>query len=244
MALAGGRTRSSLGRITFALDWLVDFSRTKISLSRPLSDYSKMRALISWGRRNNPMFVPRVERGLYLNVGCGPNIAKGFVNIDYNWRPGVDLVWDITRPLPFPTGEVGGIYSEHCLEHLTLDGGKAFLAECARLLMPGASLRLIVPDLEMYARAYVEGLDGRSPVLPNEHYVNSTGVNRPVALINELFFGPDHRFIYDFATLRELLSQLGFSEITRCSINQGADPRLQIDDIGHVSESLYLEARR
>ncbi len=222
----------------------MDFSRTKISFACPLADYSKVRALISRWRRNNPRFVPRIERGAYLNVGCGPNIAKGFVNIDYNWQPGVDLVCDITRTFPFGSGEVGGIYSEHCLEHLTLDGGKLFLAECVLMLMPGGWLRLIVPDLEMYARTYVQWLDGQSPTLPNEYYVNATGVNRPVALINELFYGPDHRFMYDFATLKELLTGLGLGSVAKCTINQGTDPRLLIDDVGHVSESLYVEARK
>lgn len=219
----------------------MDFSNTRIDFSRPISSYSKVRALISKVRRNNPMFFPRIECGAYLNVGCGPNIASGYVNIDYNWHPGVDLVCDITRPLPCGSGEVSGIFSEHCLEHLTLDGGRSFLAECHRVLMPDAWLRLIVPDLEMYARTYVEWLDRGSAALPNEHFVNGTGVNRPVALINELFYGPDHRFIYDFAALRELLTELGFRQVARRSINEGADPRLLIDDAGHVSESLYVE---
>lgn len=234
----------NFGRAAAAYGALLDFSNTKLSFSRPISDYSKVRTLISKFRRNNPMFVPRVERGAYLNVGCGPNIASGYVNIDYNWQPGVDLVCDITRPLPFGTGEVGGIFSEHCIEHLTLDNGRKFLAECHRVLMPDAWVRLIVPDLEMYARAYVEWLDRGSATLPNEYYVNGTGINRPVALINELFYGPSHRFHYDFATLREVLEGLGFRQVGKRSIREGADPRLLIDDAGHVSESLYVEARK
>lgn len=222
----------------------MDFSRTRFSFTRPLSDYSKVRALVGRMRRNNPMFFPKPADGAYLNVGCGNNHPKGFVNIDFNWQPGVDLCFDIARPLPFADGSIGGVYSEHCLEHLPLSVIRGFLKDCRRLMKPGATIRIVVPDLELYARTYVDWLDGKKPVLPNEYFVNHTGVNMPVALINELFYGPDHRFVCDYGTFAELLTQAGFVSPARCALNRGGDPRLLIDDVSHRSESVYLEARQ
>jgi len=156
----------------------------------------------------------------------------------------VDVCCDISARLPVPAARVAGIFTEHCLEHLSLEQGRAFLADCHRVMRPGAFLRIVIPDLEMYARAYVAALDGSDVVQPNEYYVNNTGINLPVALINELFYGPTHRFMYDFATLAEVLRDSGFREITKCAIGAGSDPRLLIDDPGHRSESMYVDARK
>lgn len=90
----------------------------------------------------------------------------------------------------------------------------------------------------------MQWLDGRTVTFPNEHFVNGTGVNLPVAAINELFYGPSHRFIYDFAALSELLAAAGFSQVHRRSYREGSDERLLEDDVAHVSESLYVEARK
>jgi SAM-dependent methyltransferase len=222
----------------------MDFSRTRLSWSRPLTDYTKVQELIGRLKRNNPMFFPKVPDGAYVNIGCGNNLSPGYVNIDWNWKPGVDICLDVSKPLPFRDGSIGGVFSEHCLEHLPLASIRAFLTNCRRVMRPGAWIRIVVPDLEMYARSYVDALDGRPTTLPNEYFENHTGVNKPVALINELFYGPAHRFICDYATFAELLGQAGFVSIARCKLRQGSDPRLLIDDPGHKSESVYLEARQ
>jgi predicted SAM-dependent methyltransferase len=221
---------------------MLDFSRTKITFGRSLTDYSKVRGLMGHVIRNNRLFCPRIEAGAYLQLGAGANILPGFINADFLWSPGLDLCCDFTRPLPIASAVIGGIFSEHCLEHMSLEHARFALAECHRVMMPGALLRVVVPDLEIYARTYVDSLDGQAVTFPHPAFVNRTGVSRPVALINELFYGPDHRFIYDFQALAQILADAGFSEVTRRSYRQGSDSRLLVDNSGHVSESLYVEA--
>ncbi len=221
-----------------------DFSKTQISLDRKLSDYSKIRWLMTKLVRNNRLFYPRVQPGAYLHLGSGPNLLEGFLNLDTQWLPGLDLCCDLRRGLPVANGIVGGIYSEHFLEHTSLDAARLILAECHRALMPKSTIRIVVPDLELYARAYVKSLDGLAVPFPNEYFVNKTGINRPVALINELFYGPGHRYIYDFQALLTALSDAGFIAITKCSFRQGSDQRLLVDSAGHASESLYVEATK
>jgi hypothetical protein len=74
----------------------MDFSNTKISLSRPFSDYSKVRTLYGHILRGRKFQLRRIKERKYLNVGCGPKPLRGFLNLDYLWVPGIDLCWDIT----------------------------------------------------------------------------------------------------------------------------------------------------
>ena len=216
----------------------------RISADRKLTDYSKIRRLITRLLRNNRLFTRPVRPGSYLNLGCGPNIDKGFVNIDATWVPGLDTCSDIRRGLHLSDSSIGGIFSEHCLEHLSLDEGRALLRECRRVLAPKSIIRLIVPGRELYARGYVKYLDGMEVTLPNEYFINRTSVALPVALINELFYGSGHRFIYDFQALSDLLHEAHFGEVKKHSFGVGSDERLLIDSPGRRSESLYVEARK
>jgi len=216
---------------------MLDFSKTQIGFDRRLSDYSKIQWLMTKLLRNNRLFHRKVGPGSYVNLGCGPNINRDFVNIDASWMPGLDICCDITRGLPITDEFVSGIFSEHCLEHLSLDDARTLLAECRRVLVPKSIIRIVVPDLEHYARAYVNALDGGSAV-------NTTNVRHLMARINDLFYGSGHRFIYDFQTLADLLSEAGFGEIKRCSFDVGSDKRLLIDSPARRIESLYVEATK
>lgn len=194
--------------------------------------------------RNSRLLYQPVEPGSYINLGCGPNILEGFVNIDADWVPGLNICCDITRGLPVPDSSVGGIFSEHCLEHLSLEQGRALLRECWRVLAPKSVIRIVVPDLEIYVRAYAQHLDGATVAFPNEYFTNRSNVSQPVALINELFYGSGHRFIYDFHVLSDLLREARFHEIEKRSFGAGSDEKLLIDSPGRRSESLYVEARK
>jgi len=221
------------------------FANTRISTDRKFTDYSKVRWLMIRLLRNNRFLYPQVRPNSYVNLGCGPNIDKGFVNVDSGWVPGLDICCDITRGLPFSDNSVGGIFSEHCLEHLSLEHGRALLRECWRVLAPKSVIRIILPDLELYVRAYAKHLDGAGQVaFPNEYFANRSNVSLPVALINELFYGSGHRFIYDFQVLSDLLKEAHFHEVEKRSFGVGSDERLLIDSPGRRSESLYVEARK
>lgn len=222
----------------------MDFSNTRISPTRELTDYSKVQSLIAAMKRRIPALNRPIPEGAYLHLGCGPNVLPGFINLDYLWKPGVDVCHDLASGVPARDGSIAGIFTEHCLEHLPLALTRSLLADCLRALRPGALIRIVVPDLEIYCRSYLEGLQGETTSQPNEKFVNDTGVNRPVAVFNELFYGPSHRFIYDFRAMAEVLQQAGFIDVTRCAIGIGKDPRLLVDDPKHQSESLYVEARK
>src|SRR3982074_2263857 len=92
------------------------------SFNRKLSSYAKVQSAISMIYRSRRIFMnkSRIKDLKLLNVGCGPNPKKEFINLDYNWSPQMDICWDITRkPYPIPSSSLEAIYTEHCLEHIS-----------------------------------------------------------------------------------------------------------------------------
>src|SRR5438552_3964666 len=87
----------------------------------------------------------RGKTELLLNVGCGELVQSGWVNIDFEARPGV-FYFNMLNPLPMEDRTVAHIHTEHFLEHLEYSDAIRFLAECHRVLKLGGRMRIIVPD--------------------------------------------------------------------------------------------------
>jgi hypothetical protein len=126
----------------------MDFSKTNIAWTRPITDYAKVKAGLGHLLRGQRFQLARRSafRKPYLNIGCGPNVHPRFVNIDYCWQPGVDLVWDVAKGLPLADQSYDGAFTEHCLDNITLDQCRSVLLEIKRVLKPNAVLRIVVPD--------------------------------------------------------------------------------------------------
>jgi len=181
---------------------------------------------------------------LKLHLGCGRRAMAGWINIDAEDGPGVDLRWDLRDRLPCAEGVAALVYSEHVLEHLEFEDAIPLLAEIHRVLAPGGRLRLGVPDAERYLRAYASG-DERffhalrhigSPSLP---------LDTPIKVINQMFrMGGAHCFAWDFETLSRHLTEAGFVDVERFDSGRSSLAALCLDDPEHAPETLYVEARR
>ena len=80
---------------------------------------------------------------LQLNLGCGAVKEIGWVNVDAYGDP--DVVWDLNVfPYPWEENSVDHIQAKHVFEHLD-DWWGAFV-ECARIVKPGGTIRIHVPD--------------------------------------------------------------------------------------------------
>jgi len=94
----------------------------------------------------------------YLNLGCGTRLHPGWTNLDFEAAaPGV-VAHDLRRGIPYPDDTFEAVYHSHVLEHFPRDGARRLLEECRRVLRPGGVLRVVVPDLEDLAAAYLEAL--------------------------------------------------------------------------------------
>lgn len=225
----------------------MDFRHTRISLSRRLTSYSKIQRAYSRLIRSHPLQAsirPFKFRKL-LNLGCGDRPHSKFINIDYNWIPGVDLCWDLINPLPFPDSSFEGVFSEHCIEHLTLGTNRTLLAEIHRVLKPGGTIRLVVPDAELYLRTYLAWIEGHKQPFPVPHpnEADPTAFS-PIMAVNRIFRDYGHLYAYDYDCLALLLRKQGFHAIERCDFRKGRSSELLIDAESRRCESLYVEATR
>ena len=94
-----------------------------------------------------------------LNLGCGSRRHPDWTNVDLV-PAGPDVIAvDLRRPLPCPAGSFRAVYAAHVLEHLEPGEARRLAAEIHRLLEPGGIVRIVVPDLEGIARAYLASLE-------------------------------------------------------------------------------------
>lgn len=214
----------------------------KFSWDRPIHSYAKFQYLVSFFIRTKQQFIRRraITSLKLLNVGCGPNPHPDFINLDYHWNSTIDICWDITkRSYPIQSNTLEGIYTEHCLEHISFKDFEKNMHEFYRMLKPGGTVRIIMPDGELYLDIYQRKKAGENVHMPyEEHYIT------PMARINGIFRNHGHKFIYDFATVKSLLEKAGFTDIRKESFRKGRDSRLLIDEQWRSDESFYIEATK
>lgn len=66
---------------------------------------------------------------------------------------------ELRKSLPYEANTFDEIYCNHVLEHLSLEDGKRLVEEFYRILKPGGTCRLVVPDLELATREYLHNLE-------------------------------------------------------------------------------------
>ena len=222
----------------------IDFSLTKLSRDRPFGSYSKIQVLYSRLIRGKRFQLNKLKNNgkHYLNVACGDKAHPDFINLDYQWRPRVELCWDITKGLPFIARSIKGIFIEHCLEHLMYSQCCGLLEEFRRVLQPGGVVRIVVPDAELYLDLYQKSKRGEFVEFPYVNQQESQNGITPMMSVNRVFRDHGHLFAYDAKTLEMMLRNAGFVDIRKESFRTGRDENLMIDSEERKAESLYVEA--
>jgi predicted SAM-dependent methyltransferase len=140
--------------------------------------------LKQWKVRN----LAQASRAPRIVVG-----ASGF--FDHGWIPTDIDVLNLLRPrdwgMCFDKNSLEAILAEHVWEHLTVDEGIVAARHCYQYLKPGGYFRVAVPDGLHPDAAYIE-------------YVRPGGIGSGA---------DDHKVLYTYQTLREVLVQAGFDEI-------------------------------
>jgi predicted SAM-dependent methyltransferase len=222
-----------------------DIVNMKIN-GRALGSYAKVqRAMGAIQRRRRAQFRRfDGKRHLRLNVGSGLKTVPGFINLDYQWHPGLDICWDVTNGLLFRDNSASAIFSEHCLEHITRDECRCVLKECFRILEPSGVVRIVVPDAEVYIQCYNEWKEKGDVTLPYESSPSSTIGYTPLMALNRVFREHGHKYCYDFYDIKQLLAEQGFRSIARASYLSGRRQDLLIDSADRMPESVYVEAEK
>jgi predicted SAM-dependent methyltransferase len=170
-----------------------------------------------------------------LHIGCGPQILKGWVNIDNASYPGVDQVLDVTAGLPFENASF--VFAEHFIEHLSYQHAASLLRECRRVLRDDGVLRLSTPNLDwVWITHYRPGMSEQEQVQA------CFGINRA-------FRGWGHQFLYNERTLTLTLQEAGFASVQRVEYGQSAHKELRglerhelSPPYGSLSSILIVEA--
>lgn len=148
--------------------------------------------------------------------------------------------WDLRKGIPFEDGTFDVIYHSHFLEHLDKKAAYTFMEECYRVLKPSGIIRVVVPDLGIRSRNYVDTLQVLSQkecFEPRESEAHKENIKRLISqmvisepagtfeqprfvrIIERLIrvdtaaSGELHRWMYDQFTLNELLCRVGFKDI-------------------------------
>jgi predicted SAM-dependent methyltransferase len=94
-----------------------------------------------------------------LNIGCGSVYHEAWINLDMAPVDARISKNDILKGIPYPDDYFDVVYHSHLLEHLDTLDVQFFLRECFRVTKPSGIHRVVVPDLERIARAYLTELD-------------------------------------------------------------------------------------
>jgi SAM-dependent methyltransferase len=187
------------------------------------------------GRRTVAHGVSPVLR---LNLGCGPNVVPGWVNMDIRPVPGA-IQGDLRSGLPLPDAGVDCIAAIHLIQDLPYPDIAPALAEMRRVLKPGGTLRLAVPDLDRAIRAYLAG-DAAYWYVPEEH-ARSAGAK----LVTQIVWYGSVRTPCTWDFLREWLLGARYRDVRRCDFGATASPFPELALLDNRErETLFVEATR
>lgn len=95
---------------------------------------------------------------LRINLGSGQRpFGEGWTNVDAQERWSPDVVADGAHMPMFSDASADIIVLHQCLEHAGCNEGTAMLQECYRILAPGGSLIVSVPEMRELAKAWIRG---------------------------------------------------------------------------------------
>jgi predicted SAM-dependent methyltransferase len=133
---------------------------------------------------------------------------------------------DLTKRFPYRSGEFSAAFSSHVIEHLYHDQAVFALREVHRILMPGGTLRISVPDLDKCIARY----DSANA----DDFCSAVFEAKQVREKNQ------HHWMYNETSMRELLQEVGFRQVYRCKYREGKSP--DVDKMDNRPESLFMEA--
>lgn len=228
-----------------------------------------------------------------INLGCGPIGKEDWINIDWGilailhkyplvekmliklnlFPKGYNIKWpknlklhNCKKNLPFGSSSIDYIYTSHFLEHFKKFEAEKIIKDCYRILKKGGIIRIIVPDLELLVRKYLEkdfdyfrklddlmNVNKESKKDSNDFLLADVLMNnfypqfyrKKIVGINKVmtFFVRSHLWMYDYESLKNLLQRAGFRTIETRSFKEGKVPDLDRLDI-FPEMSLYVEAEK
>jgi predicted SAM-dependent methyltransferase len=147
---------------------------------------------------------------LTLDLGGGYRKgSNGWITVDVSHE--CDLYWDLRYGIPFGDNSVDALYSSHLFEHLPYEDGQKLLRESLRVLKPGGSFSIVVPNARLYVEHYMGERD-----LPEEFFgwePAYNGTTRIDALNYVAYMAGEHKYLFDQENLLHILTAAGFEDV-------------------------------
>ena len=206
---------------------------------------------------------------MYIQYGCGlcaPNEWKNFdssptlqlqrlplfgkliknaTNVHF---PENVIYGDIVKGLPVKLNSCDGIYSSHTLEHLSLNDFRLALSNTYKILKVGGIFRCVVPDLESYARTYINNIEKGNKnssliFLFDDTLLGYKNRNRNVTkILSSYFSNSNHLTMWDNLSLINELTKIGFSSVRKCKFNDSTDSMFKhVEDINRFQNAVSIE---
>jgi len=171
-----------------------------------------------------PRFIIQIA---YSLTGARKSFTKqDYVNILYENN---FIHYDLRFGLPFHENMATHIYTSHFLEHLYPNEAELLLKDAYKVLKKGGVIRISVPDLEYAISLYPQE---KKDMLNKYFFINN---------VNNTF--SNHKFMYDYDSLSEILYSIGFQKVERSKFCSGDFPNIDtLDNRG--TDSLFIEAFR
>ena len=207
----------------------------------------------------------KTSTGYRVQYGCGSHAPSGWKNFDasptlrFERLPLIGRLYtkneqrfpndveygDIVKGIPLPKESCEAIYASHVLEHLSLSEFRVALVNTYRLLTNGSLFRLVVPDLEILARRYLESDEPAAASSFME--ATSLGVSerqRGLRGLATIWLGnSSHLWMWDLKSIRQELSAVGFTDIRRCCL--GDEPVFEdVEQESRFVDALAVQCRK
>ena len=183
-----------------------------------------------------------------LEIGPGTRPIDGFEAINVVWTWGVDYVGNATGRLPFANNTFNTIYASHVLEHVPWYQVTDVLCEWCRVIRPGGTIEIWVPDGFKIAKAFVDAERNQPNGIEQDGWYRFNPDKDPAVWANGRVFSygdgkgsPDHynwhRSLFSERSLKRHLETAGFSSCRRMD-------RSEVRGYDHGWINLGVEGRK
>ena len=154
-----------------------------------------------------------------LHLGCGKRYLEGYIHIDIADFEHIDHKIPVHNLSIFEDGSISEIYASHVIEYFDRDEVLNLLAEWKRVLKDGGLLRIAVPNFQELINVYkMSGnLDSIIGPLYGKWEIGES---------NSIY----HKTVYDFKSLSNTLSNVGFKNINKWDWRTVFNENLEFDD--------------
>jgi SAM-dependent methyltransferase len=162
-------------------------------------------------------------------------------NLAYNREHSI-IFCDARKLIPVKDRSADVVYSSHMVEHLDREEANGFLREARRVLCPGGTIRLALPNLRWHIDNYLKSGDGDELMVATKL---GRRLSKSLLERSKVFFLGEreyHVWMYDPLSLSKLLESAGFVSVISLPSGETRIPSPGPLDLRERSpESVFVE---